>query len=66
VADTYDAILSDRPYRAASDHAGAVRELLRNSGRQFDKEIVDAFVISCEKCGGLFSHDGIAENLTMN
>jgi putative two-component system response regulator len=65
VADTYDAILSDRPYRAASDHDRAVRELFRNCGSQFDKKIVDAFVVSCEKCDGLLADYETAGNLTI-
>jgi putative two-component system response regulator len=44
VADTYDAILSDRPYRAASNHHRAIGELSGNAGRQFDKKIITAFV----------------------
>jgi putative nucleotidyltransferase with HDIG domain len=44
VADTYDAILSNRPYRSANDHAFAVRELTACSGKQFDPEVVHAFV----------------------
>jgi putative two-component system response regulator len=44
VADAYDAILSTRPYRSAADHARAVTELLANAGRQFDPDIVNAFV----------------------
>ncbi len=44
VADTYDAILTTRPYRTGADHEAAVQELLRFSGRQFDPHIVTAFV----------------------
>ncbi len=65
VADTYDAILSDRPYRAASDHDKAVGELIQNCGRQFDKKIVDAFMIGCEKCGGMLADYETAGNLTL-
>ncbi len=44
VADTVDAMLSDRPYRAALT-LGAVRaELRRFSGRQFDPVIVEKFL----------------------
>ena len=44
VADTYDAILSNRPYRSAADHNKAVTELLRCAGKQFDTVIVNIFV----------------------
>ncbi len=44
VADTVDAMLSDRPYRTALT-VGAVRaELRRFSGRQFDPGVVDTFL----------------------
>jgi putative two-component system response regulator len=49
VADTYDAILSARPYRAASDHDRAIAELLAYAGRQFDPDIVNAFVLTDAK-----------------
>jgi len=44
VADTFDAILSDRPYRNGNTLAVAVSELLKYRGRQFDPEIVDVFL----------------------
>jgi HD-GYP domain-containing protein (c-di-GMP phosphodiesterase class II) len=44
VADAYDAMTSDRPYRAALPAATAVGELLRCSGSQFDPQVVRAFV----------------------
>lgn len=43
VADSYDAMTSNRPYRLAKDSKKAVDELIRCSGTQFDKDIVDAF-----------------------
>ena len=42
VADAFDAITSDRPYRAAQSQALAFEELRRNAGRQFDPCCVDA------------------------
>jgi len=45
VADSYDAMTSDRPYRLAKDNSKAVEELIRCSGTQFDKDIVEAFKI---------------------
>jgi len=46
VADTYDAMTSDRPYRKALPHEEAVAEIIRFKGSQFDPEIVDAFLKS--------------------
>jgi len=43
VADTYDAITSDRPYRRARGHAAAMAELRRAAGQQLDPAIVAAF-----------------------
>lgn len=42
VADAYDAMTSDRPYRPALSPDDAVRELLANTGTQFDPAVVDA------------------------
>ena len=39
VADAYDAITSDRPYRSAQSQAEALEELRRNAGRQFDPQL---------------------------
>lgn len=43
VADTLDAITSNRPYRRARTIAEARREVLRCAGTQFDPAIVDVF-----------------------
>ena len=43
VADTFDAITSDRPYRAARPYAAARLEIERARGTQFDPLVVDAF-----------------------
>jgi putative nucleotidyltransferase with HDIG domain len=43
VADTLDAIISNRPYRAARSFSAARAEILRCSGTQFDPEVVAAF-----------------------
>lgn len=44
VADAYDAMTSDRPYRAALSHREASREIERGAGRQFDPTVVRAFL----------------------
>jgi putative nucleotidyltransferase with HDIG domain len=44
IADTLDAITSDRPYRAAQTISAAREEIVRWSGRQFDPEVVRHFM----------------------
>jgi response regulator RpfG family c-di-GMP phosphodiesterase len=44
VADAFDAMTSDRPYRKALSFDHAKGELLKNSGSQFDPELAKAFV----------------------
>jgi len=44
VVDTFDAILSDRPYRDGASLEVAITELLRNRGKQFDPSIVDVLL----------------------
>jgi putative nucleotidyltransferase with HDIG domain len=46
VADTYDAITSDRPYRKGPGHDFAVEEIQRCSGSQFAPDVVEAFLKS--------------------
>src|SRR2546427_6221611 len=46
VADTYDALTTNRPYRTAWDHDRSIAEIARCSGTQFDSVAVDAFVQS--------------------
>jgi ribonuclease P protein subunit RPR2 len=44
VADALDAMTSDRPYRSALPWAAAAREIVAESGKQFDPAVVKAFV----------------------
>ncbi|MEX0683946.1 MAG: HD-GYP domain-containing protein [Dehalococcoidia bacterium] len=44
IADAFDAMTSDRTYRAAMPAEEALAELLRNSGTQFDPTAVRAFL----------------------
>ncbi|RPI38293.1 MAG: HD domain-containing protein [Nitrospiraceae bacterium] len=44
VADTFDALTSDRPYRPKHSKEDAVSEIMRCSGTQFDPVVVEAFM----------------------
>lgn len=44
VADVYDALTSDRPYRRAWSQERAIRHIAEQAGRHFDPEIVTAFL----------------------
>ena len=44
VCDTYDAIVADRPYRSGRSHGEAIELLRKESGTQFDPEVVEVFL----------------------
>ncbi len=46
ISDSIDAMLTDRPYRAALSVDKVRQELLRNSGTQFDAVVVEAALVS--------------------
>jgi len=45
VADMYDAMTSDRPYRKRRSHQFAVDEIISNSGITIDPKVADAFLV---------------------
>jgi HD-GYP domain-containing protein (c-di-GMP phosphodiesterase class II) len=49
VADTWDAMTSDRPYRKALDRQIAIDEMKRSSGTQLDPTVVSAFLRAVER-----------------
>ena len=50
IADAYDAMTSDRPYRPALTIEDAANEIRRCAGEQFDPAVADAFIsIAAEK-----------------
>jgi HD-GYP domain-containing protein (c-di-GMP phosphodiesterase class II) len=59
VADALDAMTSDRPYRRALPWVEAGRELVEQSGRQFDPDVVSAFIGLEGRLRGVFEHLGV-------
>ncbi|PLX49823.1 MAG: two-component system response regulator [Desulfobulbaceae bacterium] len=50
IADSYDAMTSDRPYRQGLDVESAIRELEAGAGSQFDPGLVARFVAMMSEC----------------
>jgi putative nucleotidyltransferase with HDIG domain len=44
ISDAYDSITSMRPYRDATSHRRAVKEIINCTGTQFDPEVVEHFL----------------------
>ena len=49
IADVYDALVSNRPYRKALKHEEAIEIILNNKGKHFDPALVDIFIPISEK-----------------
>lgn len=49
VADTFDAMTSDRPYRIGLSRKVAVAEIQQEAGKQFDPRVVEAFMSAYDK-----------------
>ena len=63
VADTYDAMTSNRPYRTVRTPDQAIQEIRINAGSQFCPDVVQAFL----KCAESFAEiDGLPERDPMN
>jgi putative two-component system response regulator len=49
IADVYDALISDRPYKKAFTHEEAVRIINEGRGNHFDPALVDIFATAAER-----------------
>lgn len=49
VADAFDAMTTDRPYRKALSRDDAIEQLRKNAGTQFDPRVVEAFIKALEE-----------------
>lgn len=68
IADSYDAMTSDRSYRRALSDEVALKEIRENSGTQFDPQMVEAFIRLCSRFpDSLRNHyKELAEDITHN
>ncbi len=62
VADAFDAMTSDRPYRVARSVEQSLQELMRGRGRQFDPDVVAAF-LECVKHGKISLESRVPSDL---
>jgi len=53
IADVYDALVSDRPYRKGIPHKEAVEIISQGRGKHFDPALVDVFLGVSEKFKGI-------------
>ena len=62
LCDSIDAMLSDRPYRAAMGVDEVAAEIVRCSGTQFDPDIVDTIIRSgtLERAAELVGEDALS------
>jgi HD-GYP domain-containing protein (c-di-GMP phosphodiesterase class II) len=63
VVDTFDAMLSDRPYRKARSVSNAIDELKRGAGTQFDPVLVNSFIELMETRDMLLREAGYGEDI---
>ncbi|WP_322889789.1 MULTISPECIES: HD domain-containing phosphohydrolase [unclassified Yoonia] len=63
VADVFDALCSQRPYKKAWSFDEAYAEILRQSGRHFDPQCVTAFTAGLNEIARYYPEDGAASHV---
>jgi putative two-component system response regulator len=61
-ADVYDALISKRPYKESIPHGRVLEIITGESGRQFDPNLMDAFVTAADRFHRNLSEVGIRAN----
>jgi putative nucleotidyltransferase with HDIG domain len=61
VADAFEAMVADRPYRRGRSHQEAILELRRCAGTQFDPRVVDAFIRVLESSQRALADDQVSD-----
>jgi putative nucleotidyltransferase with HDIG domain len=64
LADAYDAMVSDRPYRAGLSNEKAIRIIQEEAGRQFDPHVVEAFNKVVDSPRGVFHFEPLSQSIT--
>lgn len=64
VADTYDAMTTDRPYRKALCHSVAIAEIRRQAGTQFEPQAAEAFLRMMDEAPSLAASTVLREART--
>lgn len=49
VADVYDALTTERPYKQASSHSEAIESMVPDRGAKFDPKVFDEFMVTGEQ-----------------
>jgi len=63
LADVYDALISDRPYKGRYTHEKAVAIISENRGSHFEPAMVDLFMDVADKFAGVVCQSGIRKNV---
>ncbi|MBN2051155.1 MAG: HD domain-containing protein, partial [Spirochaetales bacterium] len=61
LADVYDALTSERPYKKAFPHEEAVKIILQERGKHFDPLLVDLFLKMADDIRDIRCQDGCIE-----
>lgn len=59
LADMFDALMSDRPYKKAWDFDRAVNQVKEESGKKLDPGLVDLFLGNMDKVRLIYKSDGV-------
>ncbi|MCM8787497.1 MAG: two-component system response regulator, partial [Candidatus Omnitrophica bacterium] len=62
LADAFDAMTTDRPYRKAYSFTEAIKEIKKNRKKQFSPKVVDAFLSDLSKIKKIFSDHLVSLN----
>ncbi len=56
VADVFDALTSERPYKKAFDYEKSLRIITEGSGKHFDPDVIDAFLKAQDEIKRIYDH----------